>query len=122
MKRLILILTFSTAVAFTAVAQNTAPDNSAKNERDRSGETQTSGDQSNTKGDVDTTAAIRRAIVKDGSLSSTAKNIKIVTAGKDVTLRGPVKTAEEKTKIQQLAASAAPGVKIDNQLEIKNSR
>jgi len=122
MKRLILILTFNAAVAFTAVAQNTAPDNSAKNERDRSGETQTSGDQSNTTGDVDTTAAIRRAIVKDGSLSLTAKNIKIVTAGKDVTLRGPVKTAEEKTKIQQLAVSAAPGVKIDNQLEIKKSR
>jgi hyperosmotically inducible periplasmic protein len=120
--KLILTLIFSAAVAFSALAQNTAPDNSAKNKRDRSGQTQTSGDQSNTKGDVDITAAICRAIVKDGSLSSTAKNIKIITAGKAVTLRGAVKTAEEKTKIQQLAASAAPGAKIQNQLEIKQSR
>ena len=110
------------AVAFSALPQNTDADNSAKNQRDRSGETRTSGDQSNTKEDIDMTAAIRRTIVKDSSLSSTAKNIKIVTVGKTVTLRGPVKTGDEKAKIEQLATSAAPGAKIDNQLEVKAAR
>jgi hyperosmotically inducible protein len=114
---LICICTF----ALSAGAQETNADNSAKNKRDRSGETQTSGDQSNTKEDVDLTAAIRRAVVKDGSLSSTAKNIKIITAGQTATLRGPVNSAEEKAKVEQLAKSAAPRAKIDNQLEIKKT-
>ena len=102
---LICVCTFG----LSSLAQKTDADNSAKNERDRSGETQTSGDQSNTKEDTDVAAAIRRAIVKDGSLSVTAKNVKIISAGKTVTLRGPVNNAGEKKKIQQLAASAAPG-------------
>jgi hyperosmotically inducible periplasmic protein len=49
-----------------------------------------------------------------------AKKVKVITAGGVVTLRGPVKSAEEKTKIGQLATAAANGAKIDNQLEIKN--
>jgi hyperosmotically inducible periplasmic protein len=52
----------------------------------------------------------------------TAKNIKIITASGQVTLRGPVKTAEEKARIDQLAKSAAGGAKIDNQLEVKGSK
>jgi hyperosmotically inducible periplasmic protein len=122
MKLLIFSLMCTAAIMSSAAAQNTDADNSAKNQRDRSGETKTSGDQSNSKQDIDTTAAIRRAIVKDGSLSSTAKNIKIITAGKTVTLRGPVKTPDEKTKIEQLATAAAPGAKIENQLEVKAKR
>ena len=43
------------------------------------------------------------------------------TAGGVVTLRGPVKSAEEKTKIEELATAAANGAKIDNQLEVKES-
>ena len=121
MKLVILPFVCACALALSSLAQQTNPDNSAKNQRDRSGETQTSGDQSNTKEDTDVAAAIRRAIVKDGSLSVTAKNVKIVSAGKTVTLRGPVNNPGEKRKIQQLAASAAPGAKIDNQLEVKTS-
>ena len=121
MKLIFLPLICVCTFALSSLAQKTDPDNSAKNQRDRSGETQTSGDQSNTKEDTDVAAAIRRAIVKDGSLSVTAKNVKIISAGKTVTLRGPVNNAGEKRKIQQLAASAAPGAKIDNQLEVKTS-
>jgi hyperosmotically inducible periplasmic protein len=95
------------------------PDNTAVNERDRSGETQTSGDQSNSSSDLKTTQAIRQALMKDSELSMTAKNIKIVTANGQVTLRGPVKTVQEKSKIDQLARSAASGAKIENQLEVK---
>ena len=112
------------ALTFSAMAQdNSAPaaDNSSRNERDRSGETQTSGDQSNKSQDIKITAAVRKAVVGDKSLSSTAKNIKIITTNETVTLRGPVKTAEEKEKIEQLAQSAAGNAKIDNQLEVKTS-
>ena len=121
MKRTTLSLICISSLALSAVAQETKPDNSAKNQRDRAGETKTSGDQSNSSEDTKVTADIRRAIVKDSSLTMVAKNVKVITSGGIVTLRGPVNSAEEKTKIEQLAAAAAKGAKIDNQLEIKES-
>ncbi len=69
-----------------------------------------------------TTQAIRKALMKDSSLSMTAKNVKIITAGGQVTLRGSVKSAEEKSKIDQLVKGAAGNAKIDNQLEIKAAK
>src|ERR1700749_4989797 len=78
-------------------------DNSKKNERDRNGQTKTSGDQSNSPEDIKVTQAIRQAVVKDSALSMTAKNVKIITTGGVVTLRGPVNSAEEKAKIEQFA-------------------
>jgi len=125
MKRTLLALACLSALnlaAFAADDEKAKPDNTATNERDRSGETQTSGDQSNSKDDVNTTAAIRRAVVKDNSLSATAKNVKIITANGTVTLRGPVKTDAEKAKIAKLAESAAGNAKINNQLEVKTSK
>lgn len=103
-------------------ASGAAVDNTAINSRDNSGNTQTSGDQSNHPNDVRVTAAIRRAIVNDDSLSTTAKNVKIITNNGEVTLRGPVNTADEKARIEQLAKSASANVKIDNQLEVKQSQ
>ncbi len=97
-------------------------ENTAINQRDRSGDTQTSGDQSNTSEDTKVTAAIRRAIVADDSLTMTATNIKIITANGTVTLRGPVKTAAEKTKVAQIAKQQAGSMKIDNQLEVSKSQ
>jgi hyperosmotically inducible protein len=123
MKRLTLSLLCVSAFSLAAIAQDTpAADNTKKNQRDRSGETKTSGDQSNSSQDVKITAAIRRAVVRDHSLSRTAKNVKIITANGMVTLRGPVKSDTEKAKIVELAQSAAGNAKIDNQLEVKASK
>ena len=124
MKRTLLALTCLSAFSLAALAadnKKAEPDNTATNERDRSGETQTSGDQSNSSADLKTTQAIRQALMKDGELSTTAKNIKIITDNGQVTLRGPVKNAQEKAKIDQLARSAAGGAKIDDQLDVKGS-
>lgn len=124
MKRITLSILCLSAVAVSAFAQDQsspAADNSARNERDRAGETKTSFDQSNTKEATQITAAIRRAVMKDDSLSMTAKNVKIITENGVVTLRGPVKSQAEKAKIAELAKSAAGQVKIENQLEVKTS-
>jgi hyperosmotically inducible protein len=123
MKGIILALACLSAFSLAALAgdEKAKPDNTATNERDRSGETQTSGDQSNSPADLKITQAIRQALMKDSELSTTAKNIKVITANGHVTLRGPVKTAQEKAKIDQLAKSAAGGAQIDNQLDIKGS-
>jgi hyperosmotically inducible periplasmic protein len=123
MKQLTLSLLCVSVFTLAAIAQDTpAADNTKKNQRDRSGETKTSGDQSNSSQDVKITAAIRRAVVRDRSLSMTAKNAKIITANGMVTLRGPVKSDAEKAKLVELARSAAGNAKINNQLEVKASK
>src|SRR5205814_430992 len=124
MKRTLLALAFLSAFSLAALAadnEKAKADNTATNERDRSGETKTSGNQSNSSADIKITQAIRRALMKDRELSMTAKNIKVITANGQVTLRGPVKTAQEKAKIDQLARSAAGGAQIDDQLDVKGS-
>src|SRR6185437_2392241 len=101
MKRTLLALACLSALslaAFAADNENAEPDNTATNVRDRSGETKTSGDQSNSSADLKITQAIRRALMKDGELSTSAKNIKVITENGKVTLRGPVKTEQEKAK------------------------
>ena len=96
-----------------------APDNSAVNARDRDAGATTAGQQSNSKADTELTRKIRRAVVKDDSLSTMAHNVKIVTVAGSVTLRGPVKTETEKTAIANIAQQMAGADKVDNQLEVK---
>ena len=123
MKQITISIFCLSLFTLSALAQDTpAADNTSENERDRSGETRTSGDQSNSPEDAQITATIRRAVVEDHSLSATAKNVKIITADGVVTLRGPVQNEAEKTKIAELAQSAAGNAKIDNQLEVKASK
>jgi len=99
-------------------AADPAADNTGKNVRDRQGATKTPGDQSNATSDVAITRAIRKAVVADKELSTNAHNVKIITSDGMVTLRGPVKSAEEKRTIGTIAQQSA-GVKgVDNQLEI----
>jgi len=123
MKQITISIFCLSLFTLSALAQESpAADNTSKNQRDRSSETRTSGDQSNSSEDVKITAAVRRADVGDHSLSATAKNVKIITADGVVTLRGPVQNEAEKTKIAELAQSAAGNAKIDNQLEVKASK
>ena len=99
-----------------AQAQSVSPDNTKKNERDRSAAALTPGDQGDGL-DLDITQKIRQEVVKDDSLSMQAKNVKIITVGGVVTLRGPVESDAERASIGSLAMSV-PGVKrVDNQLE-----
>jgi osmotically-inducible protein OsmY len=102
----------------TAQARDVPADNTKKNERDRSQSVLTPGDQGNNDVDLGITQKIRQGVVKDDSLSITAKNVKIITADGVVTLRGPVTSDGERTTIGALAVGV-PGVqRVDNQLEI----
>ena len=88
------------------------------NVRDRGDVTVTPEEQGGEEGDREITAAIRRAIVKDDSLSLNAHNVKIITRDGTVTLRGPVESTAERTKIAQLAEKTEGVTRVDNQLEI----
>jgi len=95
------------------------PDNSGVNIRDRDARPMTAGQQSNATSDVNLTRKIRRAVVRDPSLSMLAHNVKIVSANGSITLRGPVKTEQEKTVIASKAQAIAGAGKVDDQLEVK---
>jgi hyperosmotically inducible periplasmic protein len=99
---------------------NMVPDNTDVNVRDRRGETlTTSGDQSERAADRTLTQRIRQAIVADESLSTTAKNVKIIMINGVVTLRGSVHTLQEKGSIAATAQHIAGTDNVDNQIEIK---
>ena len=95
-------------------------DNSGVNVRDRDEAAVTAGQQSNMKSDVELTRQIRRAVVKDSSLSVMAQNVKIVSANGSVTLRGPVKTEAEKDAIGSKAQAIAGADRVNNEIEVKN--
>jgi hyperosmotically inducible periplasmic protein len=98
---------------------NANANNTRINQRDRSMDTTTPVDQPNNHVDIQLAAAVRRALVKDDALSSQAHNIKLVASNGVVTLRGPVASADEKSRVQT-AVSAVPGVvRVDNQLDIQ---
>lgn len=125
MKRIVLTLVaFSALLGLCAVtmAQDSppvAPNNTGVNVRDRAPDAMTAGEQSNAKGDVALTRKIRRAVVKDSSLSMLAHNVKIITANGNVTLRGPVNSEAEKVAIASKAKAIAGAGNVDNQLEVK---
>ena len=97
-----------------------APTDTAVNVRDRSADTLTPTSQSESKSDIKLAAAIRRAITKDSRLSTTAKNIKIITDNGKVVLRGPVNTSHEKTLIAAKARAIAGAGNVSNQLDVAN--
>ena len=97
---------------------NSAADNSVQNERDRNHSTLTPMDQSNKPEDLDLSRRIRSALVKDHSLSTEAKNIKIITADGAITLRGPVKTDQEKATIVATAIQLAGNSPVRDELEV----
>lgn len=111
------------STATTADGRRTEPDNTAVNKRDRdsSPSTQpTAGQQSQTRSDVDLAAEIRRKVT-DTKMSINAQNAKIIVNGGKVTLRGPVKTQDEKDTVARFAAEVVGAGNVDNQLEVETN-
>jgi len=67
---------------------------------------------------VNLTAKIRREVLDVKDLSIDARNAKIITADGKVTLRGPVKSTEERDTLERIARDAAGDGNVDNQLEV----
>jgi hyperosmotically inducible periplasmic protein len=96
---------------------NVPADNTDKNERDRNGPTLTPGDQGGNEADRTVTQQVRQGVMGNDALSVTGKNVKIITVDGVVTLRGPVKTAQERTTIASIAQGVSGVKRVDNQLE-----
>ena len=93
-------------------------DNTEVNVRDRTEAAKTPIDQNENQKDIDITANIRKRVV-DTKMSVNAQNVKIITQDGKVTLRGPVKSEEEKSQIEKMAHEVAGPANVDNQLEVQ---
>jgi len=96
-----------------------AADNTKTNERDRSANEPTADQQKDTRSDRDITQQIRRSIVNDKSLSTYAHNVKVITQHGQVTLKGPVRSEDEKKAIEAKAAEVAGENKVSSELNVK---
>lgn len=104
----------------TSSSVPTDRDNSSVNARDVDSRSKTPLDQNENKRDIALTADIRSRVV-DTKLSTNAKNVKIITQNGKVTLRGPVKSADEKSRIEEIARTVAGVDNVDSQLEIEHN-
>jgi len=118
------LLAASLIAASAAFADNSPPkaDNTAQNRRDRDNSTATPMDQGNSKADLETSRQIRKEILANKSFSVNAQNVKIITQNGQVTLRGPVASAEEKQEVRAIAAKIARPENVNDQLEVKTGK
>jgi hyperosmotically inducible protein len=103
----------------TSQQASPAADNTKVNERDRSQNEPTADQQKENRSDRDITQQIRQSIMKDKSLSTYAHNVKVVTQDGQVTLKGPVRSEDEKKAIEAKAAEVAGDGKVTSDLNIK---
>ena len=106
-------------LAVGAQAQQTPPDNTKVNERDRSKTAATADQGKNSTTDRDTMQKIRKAVMADKTLSTYAHNVKIISQGGKVTLKGPVRSEEEKSSIEKMATDVAGAGNVTNEITIK---
>ena len=99
--------------------QQTAPDNTKKNKDQPS---PTADQQKINPSDRAITQKIRKAVHDDTSLSTYAHNIKIIAQDGKVTLRGPVRSEDEKRNLQAKAVAVAGKENVTNQLEVAPSK
>jgi hyperosmotically inducible periplasmic protein len=115
----VLALAAAFASAQDSSAQQPAPDNTKVNQRDRNKAEPTADQQKENQPDREIARKIRRSLVEDKNLSTYAHNVKIIAQDGMVTLKGPVRSNEEKTAVEAKAAEIAGADKVTSQLEVK---
>jgi hyperosmotically inducible periplasmic protein len=98
--------------------QQPASDNTKTNQGDASKNAKTADQQKMNPADRETTRKIRSALTDDKSLSTYAHNIKIITTDGMVTLKGPVRSEDEKSAIEAKAKEIAGDSNVRNKLTI----
>jgi osmotically-inducible protein OsmY len=99
----------------TTPPASTAPDNSAKNKT----HAETADQQPENTSDREITKRIRQSVIADKTLSTYGHNVKIITQGGAVTLKGPVHSEEEKQTIASKAEDVVGKDKVTNEITIK---
>jgi hyperosmotically inducible periplasmic protein len=123
MRTILLTLIFFGGVvvgpAALSAQENPQPDDTRVNQRDRSSSEPTADQGKNNVSDRDIMRKIRRSVMDDKSLSTYAHNAKIISQHGRVTLKGPVRSEEEKQSVERKAKDVAGEGNVDNQLTVK---
>jgi hyperosmotically inducible periplasmic protein len=101
-------------------SQQTPPDNTKKNSDDQS--SPTADQQKMNPMDRAITQKIRKSVMADKSLSTYAHNIKIISQDGKVTLRGPVRSDDEKSNVEAKAAAIVGHNNLISQIEVAPSK
>ena len=124
------LLTSALAIAFFLLGMVAAPalhssplrqtqsDNTKMNQGDAGKDATTADQQKMNPADREMTKKIRAEVMKDKSLSTYAHNVKIITQDGKVTLKGPVRTKEEKLAVEQKATAVAGDGNVVNEIEV----
>ena len=113
------LLGMSNGILLSAQDNPPKADNTKVNQRDRSKGASTADQAKNNPNDREIMQKIRQSVVGDKTLSTYAHNVKIITQGGQVTLKGPVQDDNEKQTIASKAAEVVGTDKVNNQLTVK---
>ncbi len=94
-------------------AQQTPPPNTGEPTADQS---------KNNLSDRELSKRIRKSLVEDKSLSTSAHNVKVIAQNGQVTLRGPVRSDDEKKAVEEKAADIAGAGNVNSEITIKAAR
>ncbi len=116
-------ITYSLAVAAVLAlpaisASQTPADNTKVNQRDRAKGAVTADQQKENAPDRTITQNIRKSLMKDKTLSTYAHNVKIITINGAVTLKGPVRSEDEKRLVEAKATAIAGDGHVVNEITI----
>jgi hyperosmotically inducible protein len=95
-----------------------AGDNTKLNQRDRSPDQPTADQQKENTSDRQMAQKVRQSFVHDKSLSTYAHNVKVIAEGGKVTLKGPVRSEDEKNALTSKAAEIAGAGNVDDQMNV----
>jgi hyperosmotically inducible periplasmic protein len=116
-RSVVLLLSLAAGASGVMKAQDqqpAAPDNTKQNKT----EGMTADNQKENKADRVTSQKIRKLIMADKSLSSYAHNVKVITTNGTVTLKGPVRSDEEKSAIEAKATEVAGAGNVTSELTV----
>lgn len=109
------VVSYSQAMPASGSPQQAADaDNTKQNKQ----EMPTAEQQTNNAADLDMAKNVRRALMQDKSLSTYAHNVKVIAQNGKITLKGPVRTQDEKQAIAAKAGEVAGQGNIVNELTV----
>ena len=97
-----------------------AADNTKVNQRDRNQTEPTADHQKDNSADRQLTQQIRKALMKDKSLSTNAHNVKVIAQDGMVTLKGPVNSDSEKQAVESKATEIAGTDKVTSEIQVRS--
>ncbi|MGB8888418.1 MAG: BON domain-containing protein [Candidatus Korobacteraceae bacterium] len=102
----------------TSGASQAAGDNSKVNQQDRQSSAPTADQQKNDSADLQLSREIRQSLIKDKSLSTYAHNLKVISQNGKVTLKGPVRSEDERDAVLAKATQVAGEANVNDEMTV----